>query len=369
MSRPVVAKPAIEALGIRLRDLRRDAALTGRELAARCGWQPSKVSKLEYGKQTPSEADIRYWCIACCVPSEIPDLIAALRSIDAQILDWRRSLKAGTKRRQRGNVTAYEKTTLFRVWESAVVPGLLQTPDYARGVLTTIVDFYGIPDDVEEGVAARVEAQRVLTHGDRRFLLLIGEAVLHTRRRHTSSSNTTCRQLLSQTGVKATTFGTLCRSWESRQDAPDHLAEADHRAVQAGRRRGQRHGVPVLQKRPGTAVPERHRLGPAPGELHERAGLVARRPGHGAGGVEVTGAHRRAVRRQVGQLLRGRPVQPCERWPGHDRAVPHHLDADVVAGPVAGEVGQHRRVLHRSRHPRACQRVQRHDPRRHRRGE
>jgi hypothetical protein len=61
-----------------------------------------------------------------------------------------------------------------------VVPGLLQTADYARGVLGTVIDFYGIPDDVEEGVAARIEAQNVLDHGDRRFLLLVGEAALHT---------------------------------------------------------------------------------------------------------------------------------------------------------------------------------------------
>ena len=52
-------RAAIEALGVRLRDLRRDAALTGRQLARQCGWQPSKVSKLEYGKQTPTESEKR----------------------------------------------------------------------------------------------------------------------------------------------------------------------------------------------------------------------------------------------------------------------------------------------------------------------
>jgi transcriptional regulator with XRE-family HTH domain len=111
-----IGHPAVEALGIRLRDLRKDAGLTGRQLAADCGWPPSKVSKLEYGRQTPTEADIRDWCIACAFPSEIPDLIAAARSIDAQFMDWRRSLSTGTKRRQRANSAAYDKTALFRVW-------------------------------------------------------------------------------------------------------------------------------------------------------------------------------------------------------------------------------------------------------------
>jgi len=180
VSPPLLGQPAIEALGIRLRDLRRDAGMTGRQLAAQCRWAPSKITKIEHGRQVPSEADIRDWCVACGFPSEIADLIAAVRSIDAQFVDWRRSLSIGTKQRQRQNIEAYERTTLFRAWEPSVVPGLLQTPDYARGILTTVVDFHGIPDDVEEGVRARTDAQRVLTHGDRRFLLLLGEAALHT---------------------------------------------------------------------------------------------------------------------------------------------------------------------------------------------
>jgi transcriptional regulator with XRE-family HTH domain len=175
-----LGRPAIEALGVRLRDLRRDASMTGRRLADACGWNPSKITKIEYGKQKPSESDIRDWCIACGFPSEIPDLIAALRTIDAQLVDWRRSLKSGTRLRQRANVDAYEKTTLFRVWEPTVVPGLVQTAGYARGVLRTVIEFHGVPDDVEDGVRARIDAQRVLTHGDRRFLLLIGQAALYT---------------------------------------------------------------------------------------------------------------------------------------------------------------------------------------------
>jgi transcriptional regulator with XRE-family HTH domain len=180
VSTPALGQPAIEALGIRLRDLRRDAGLTGRQLAAECGWSPSKVTKIEYGRQTPTESDVRDWCIACGCPSEIPDLIAVLRSIAAQFMDWRRSLKMGTKHRQRANVEAYEKTTLFRVWEPAVVPGLLQTRPYARGILATVVDFHGIPDDIDEGVNARIDAQRVLTRGDRRFLILVSHAALYT---------------------------------------------------------------------------------------------------------------------------------------------------------------------------------------------
>ncbi|RVX43021.1 helix-turn-helix protein [Nonomuraea polychroma] len=180
MNQPLLGQQAVQALGIRLRDLRRDAGLTGRQLAAACGWVPSKVSKLELGKQVPTEDDIREWCLACRFPSEIADLIMAVRSIDAQYMDWRRSLRTGTRRRQRANIDAYEKTTLIRAWEPTVIPGLLQTAAYARGILTTVVNFHGIPDDVEEGVQARMEAQRVFDRPQRRILFLLGEGALHT---------------------------------------------------------------------------------------------------------------------------------------------------------------------------------------------
>ena len=69
---------AREALGLRLRELRRDAQLTGRELAQSQGWHPSKVSKIEAGKQTPSQADIRAWAVACRRPDLARDLVASL---------------------------------------------------------------------------------------------------------------------------------------------------------------------------------------------------------------------------------------------------------------------------------------------------
>ncbi|WP_405137599.1 helix-turn-helix domain-containing protein [Nocardia sp. NBC_01388] len=59
--------------GPRLRELRRDAGLTGRKLADSAGWHESKTSKIEYGKQTPSEADLRAWCTLTDSLDEFPD--------------------------------------------------------------------------------------------------------------------------------------------------------------------------------------------------------------------------------------------------------------------------------------------------------
>jgi transcriptional regulator with XRE-family HTH domain len=66
---------AKEALGHRLRDLRKDAGLTGRQLALLAGWPNSKVSKIEYGKQTPTEDDIRLWTVTNL---KLPDIAIRL---------------------------------------------------------------------------------------------------------------------------------------------------------------------------------------------------------------------------------------------------------------------------------------------------
>jgi transcriptional regulator with XRE-family HTH domain len=174
------ADQARVALGIRLRDIRRDAGLSGTELARLSGWQSSKITKIEHGRQTPSEDDLRAWCERCQALSELPDLIAAVRSIETQFAEWRRIMRSGSRRRQQASAAVYERARLFRIYEPAVIPGLLQTHDYAVAVLATFIDFVRAPQDAEEGAATRVERQRVLTHGDRRFHMVLSEQALYT---------------------------------------------------------------------------------------------------------------------------------------------------------------------------------------------
>ncbi|WP_280397453.1 helix-turn-helix domain-containing protein [Nocardia carnea] len=169
-----------EALGARLRELRRDSGLTGRKLAELAGWHESKTSKIEYGKQTPSEADLRAWCTHTNSQNQLPDLIATLRNIEAAYMEFRRVLGTGTRRRQRMLAHTEDETTLTSWFEPLIVPGLLQTPGYIEWILRKVIGFYGIPDDLDEGVEARIERQNVLYRGKRRFSFVIGEQALRT---------------------------------------------------------------------------------------------------------------------------------------------------------------------------------------------
>lgn len=171
---------AREVLGHRLRDLRKDAGLTGRGLATLAGWNSSKISKIEYGKQTPTEDDIRAWCRHCRAADQIPDLIATVRNIEAMYTEWRRVLRAGTTRRQEASIPLEAQTGLFRWYEPVLVPGILHTAEYATAVMARVIAFYQIPDDLAEGVAARMQRQHILYKGNHRFHFILAQQALLT---------------------------------------------------------------------------------------------------------------------------------------------------------------------------------------------
>lgn len=172
------AKQAREALGVRLREIRKDAGFTGRALAGLVGCHFTKVSRIENGGQTPSEAEIRAWCTVCRAEDQLPDLIASVRAIESMYLEWRRQTRAGMKRLMLSSVPLYKRTNLFRIYEHNIVPGLFQTAEYSAAMLLYFYDFLNIPDDLEDAVAARMERQRVIYTGDRRFVVVMEEQAL-----------------------------------------------------------------------------------------------------------------------------------------------------------------------------------------------
>ncbi|MGW2255467.1 helix-turn-helix domain-containing protein [Kitasatospora sp. NPDC001660] len=169
---------ARKALANRLVGLRKDAGLTGDELSARCGWHPAKTSRIQSGKSAPSEDDLRAWCTACSADDQVPDLIAAARAVDSMYTEWRRMERTGLRAAQESVAALYRRTSLFRVYASRVMPGMVQTPEYTTAVLRAIQRERVAVDDVEDAVEARVERQRMLFSGRHRFGLLIEEYVL-----------------------------------------------------------------------------------------------------------------------------------------------------------------------------------------------
>ncbi|GAA4677431.1 helix-turn-helix domain-containing protein [Streptomyces buecherae] len=175
------AQEARRALGQRLREIRKETSLTARALAKRAGWHESKCSRLENGKTRPSEEDLRVWTLHCGALDQLDDLIAFVRNMDGMYVEWHRVMRGGLRRLQESDVSLYEATRRFRIYEPGVIPGLLQTPGYAAALMGDIIDFHQLPDDTKAAVAVRMERQRVLCRGDHTFAMVLEESALRTR--------------------------------------------------------------------------------------------------------------------------------------------------------------------------------------------
>jgi len=168
-------------LGARLRELRNNAGLTARALAAATGQHFTRVSKIEHGVQSLSPQDIRNWSQACGAEDQVPDLIATLRAVESAYLEFRRQSHAGMKRVLGAHtLKRYEQTQVFRIYEHNVIPGLFQTAEYSAAMLSFWIKFLGVPNDLEEAVATRLERQRVLYRGGKRFVVVLEEQALST---------------------------------------------------------------------------------------------------------------------------------------------------------------------------------------------
>ncbi|MGW4792614.1 helix-turn-helix domain-containing protein [Nonomuraea sp. NPDC004297] len=172
---------AREALGLRLHGLRRDARLTGQQLAEAHGWHRTKISKIESGKQTPSDADLEAWATTCGVPEQALELVASLRALESHYIEYRRMFRAGMAARQTTFGEYEAEADTIRNFETCFVPGLLQTAEYARHRLAEGQAAHAAPDDLERATAARMGRQQILYGGGRRCHFVVTETVLTLR--------------------------------------------------------------------------------------------------------------------------------------------------------------------------------------------
>ncbi|MFF3503686.1 helix-turn-helix domain-containing protein [Streptomyces sp. NPDC003247] len=175
---------AREELGRRLRELRVESPagrLTGVQLAQRLGWQQSKISKLENGRQTPTDDDLRAWAVATGQPDVFAELRARLKGFESHIRSWRRQLAAGHGPVQETwNNLVSDAQTMHAV-SNAAVSGMLQTADYARHVFEHHAALQNTLPDTEVAVRARMKRQEWLYRPGKRLNLLMHESVLWAR--------------------------------------------------------------------------------------------------------------------------------------------------------------------------------------------
>lgn len=168
----------LQDLAALLRGLREASGLSGERLAVRVGMSQSKISKIETGKALPSFFDVERILVALEVPTAArSEILEVARAANVSFVAWRTLRQGGIAERQAQVAAIEQQARLIRVFQPALVPGLLQTPDYARAVLS-LPRLAGGHKSVSEAVAARMERQALLYDPAKRFVFVLMDSVL-----------------------------------------------------------------------------------------------------------------------------------------------------------------------------------------------
>ncbi|WP_162834744.1 helix-turn-helix domain-containing protein [Amycolatopsis circi] len=163
-----------------LRRLRVNAGFeTGKEFASAIGWVASKVSRIEKARIIPADSDLDDWLPAVGADDETE---ARLRSalVDLRLARdrWKQQLRRGHSERQHVEAVAERDASFIASVELFLVPGLVQTPGYARHVFEMAAEMHETPTDSDDAVRERIQRQDVLYDPSKRIEILIGESAL-----------------------------------------------------------------------------------------------------------------------------------------------------------------------------------------------
>ncbi|GAA3957631.1 helix-turn-helix transcriptional regulator [Actinomadura viridis] len=154
----VVKTPTLRGrrLALELRRLRERSDLGQAEVARRLSWSRSKISRIEDAATRPTAKDVQGLLQLYGLDSDRHDAILQLLEDSWQRGWWTAYGDAFT-----GNYVLLEdQAPEIRGYETTAVPGLLQTPDYARALIRGVRRVEA--NELDRLVAARIARQAVL---------------------------------------------------------------------------------------------------------------------------------------------------------------------------------------------------------------
>jgi transcriptional regulator with XRE-family HTH domain len=158
-------------LGERLARGRVAAGFTSQEaLAVRLGFDRSVIGKAETGDRPPSPDVLKAWIAACGLDPELfTDLTELARGADGPVPTWFEDW-----------LEAEGEAQELQVWSPMLIPGLLQTAEYARAL------FLAAQSDTSDEaisalVAARLERQAILDRADPPDAVFVLDETVTTR--------------------------------------------------------------------------------------------------------------------------------------------------------------------------------------------
>jgi transcriptional regulator with XRE-family HTH domain len=171
-------------LAAELRRLRERTGLTGEEVAERLGWSGSKVSRIELHRTGVKLTDLRQLLDLYGIGESHREELLALARESSQRSRLEQAM-AGFPAQIASYVHAEAEALSVWNWEPQVVPGLLQTPAYARAMMRPgLKMFPGPSSQLDRRVEARMLRQQVLTRNPPfKLAVIMDESVLWRRHR------------------------------------------------------------------------------------------------------------------------------------------------------------------------------------------
>jgi transcriptional regulator with XRE-family HTH domain len=158
-------------LGKLLRQARLAAGYASQDaLAVTLGFERSTITKAESGARAPTEEVFNKWCDVCGIDGDFRDVLMGLttlaRHADGPIPTWFEDY-----------LEIEGEAYAILVWQPIVIPGLLQTEDYARALfLAEEIE----SAKTEEMVTARMARQAIFDRADPpQVVFVLDELVLH----------------------------------------------------------------------------------------------------------------------------------------------------------------------------------------------
>jgi transcriptional regulator with XRE-family HTH domain len=163
-------------LALELRRLREAARLTCEDVAERLECSASKISRVETGRVSVSPRDVRDMLEIYGVPDEQRDSLVQLARESRQ-KGWWHAYGDSVQPHFATYLGLESAASEIRIYEVNLIPGLLQTEEYARAVITA--GMVNSPrSEIERTVALRMERQQVARSSTPKVWAVLDEAAL-----------------------------------------------------------------------------------------------------------------------------------------------------------------------------------------------
>ncbi|WP_344024582.1 helix-turn-helix transcriptional regulator [Streptomyces luteireticuli] len=163
-------------LGAALRALREASGMEAKAVARSALMSPSKLSKIEHARLSPSATDVERILTAIGVSGAVKtEYMEAARAVATEATAWRLLKRTGVHKGQEAVKALEAQMSVLRLFQPALVPGLLQTPEYIRAVLRR----HDLSEDsLARTINGRLERQAVLYDSKKALHFVITEPAL-----------------------------------------------------------------------------------------------------------------------------------------------------------------------------------------------